>query len=88
MDYDKAIKHGGPPLPLKEHFYEKYFLPYLTNKPNPSHFMYLLDQAWIAEKLSINKINLQDMLFVFWICEQLASESQEFVGLFPRELTT
>jgi hypothetical protein len=37
-DFDKAIKHG-PPQSLKEYFYEKYFLPYLTNNPDPASFI-------------------------------------------------
>lgn len=77
MDYDKAVESGGPSYPIKGYFYERYFLPYLKESPAPVHFIYLLDQAWTAEKIKIREEDLRNMQFLSWICRQLAEEREE-----------
>jgi hypothetical protein len=68
-----------PPLPVQQYLYETTIKPHLKVTPNPLHYSYLMSKAIAVMVLSIDKYEINRMLFVNWIAEQLYEKDEAFL---------
>jgi hypothetical protein len=82
MDYDNAANNMGMSFAAREEFYKAYIQPHLKYDPQRSNinlFFQLAENAW---RLGVKKNDIKKMLFIEWICEQLASNFEaDFIEL-------
>jgi len=73
-------KDDGPGDAVKGVLYERYLKPHLKRKPNNEHLNFLLDNAWAAFMLDVGTDSIRAMLFVEWMCVQLATSDAKATG--------
>ncbi len=77
MDYEDAIKMADPPSTIKNVLYKKYIKPYLKREPVEDLYRYFLHQGYEAWRFSVKKEDINNMLFVEWMCEELLKNGEE-----------
>lgn len=77
MSYDQVVGTTEPPLTVKEQMYRSYLRPLLKHEPESENLGFFFEKAWLAWRIGIKKDDLKKMLFVEWMCGELAKSHQK-----------